>query len=261
LPRWGLLAALPLLALAAALVLPRLGAALEQTVLEASQLYAAWLGAAPDRPPLLLPLFAFGGGLLASVSPCLLAMLPLNLSYIGATAGRSGARTLPRVAAFMAGAVLVFCLLGLLSSFAAAIAVDHRGPVHLAVGLFILLMGLRLGGWLPLPLPALPPLPPVGGPFLVGVGFALVSSPCASPVLFAVLAAAAATGSTPLAVTTMLAYAIGYTAVIAAASLGAGLMGTRNRLLGHGEALNRLGGAILLLAGAWFLWQGVLAMG
>lgn len=77
----------------------------------------------------------------------------------------------------MAGTVLVLSLFGLIASFASAIVVDHRGPVHLVVGLIILVMGLNLGGWLPLTLPRLPELPASGGPFLVGMGFALVSSP------------------------------------------------------------------------------------
>jgi cytochrome c-type biogenesis protein len=90
---------------------------------------------------------------------------------------------------FVAGTVLVLSLFGLVASFTAAVVVDHRGPVHRSVGLIILTMGLHLAGWLPLRLPRVPALPPSGGPFPVGIGFGLVSSPCASPLLFSVLAA------------------------------------------------------------------------
>jgi cytochrome c-type biogenesis protein len=55
---------------------------------------------------------------------------------------------------------------------------------------------------------------PQAGSYGVGLTFALVSSPCASPVLFAVLAAAAATGSQILGTLTMVSYALGYTMLI-----------------------------------------------
>ncbi len=261
--RRGRPAVLVLLAVAALAAGPGLhglrqsGARLEEVILSVSQVYAegfeAW-----SPSPFLVPLAAFAGGLLASVSPCVLAMLPLNLGYIGTLGPLSRRQAVVRVGGFVAGTVLVLSLFGLVASFASAVVVDHRGPVHLGVGVIILAMGLHLGGWLPLRLPRLPALPPSGGPFLVGVGFGLVSSPCASPVLFSVLAAAAGTGSGALSVITMVSYALGYTALISATSLWAGLMGASRRLLRHGDTLTRLGALVLLAAGVYYVFQGLL---
>ncbi|WP_411871184.1 cytochrome c biogenesis CcdA family protein [Vulcanococcus limneticus] len=233
------------------------GAWLDQLILRVSQAYAerfeAW-----SPSPLVLPLAAFAGGLLASMSPCVLAMLPINLGYIGTLGPLSRRQAVVRVGGFVAGTVLVLSLFGLVASFASAVVVDHRGPVHLGVGLVIFAMGLHLGGWLTLRLPRLPPLPPAGGPFLVGIGFGLVSSPCASPVLFSVLAAAAGTGSVALSVVTMLSYALGYTALISATSFWAGLLGASRRLLHHGATLTRLSALVLLAAGVYYAMQGLL---
>ncbi len=251
---------LALTALAAGLALhglPQLGAWLDQVILSASQAYAEWFEARSPSP-IVVPLAAFAGGLLASVSPCVLAMLPLNLGYIGTLGPLSRRQAVVRVGSFVAGTVTVLSLYGLVASFASAVVVDHRGPVHLAVGLVILAMGLHLRGWLPLRLPRMPELPPSGGPFLVGIGFALVSSPCASPVLFSVLAAAAATGSGVLSVITMVSYALGYTALITATSLWAGLMGASRRLLRHGATLTRLSALVLLVAGGAYVLQGLI---
>lgn len=46
---------------------------------------------------------------------------------------------------FVAGTVVVLSLFELIASFTSAIVVDHRGAVHLGVGLLILVMGLNLG--------------------------------------------------------------------------------------------------------------------
>ena len=238
--------------------LPGIGTRLDLAILSASQAYAEQFEGRPAGATVLLPLVAFGGGVLASVSPCVLAMLPLNLSYIGTLGPLSRLQAVVRVGGFVAGTVVVLSLFGLIASFASAIVVDHRGAVHLGVGLLILVMGLNLGGWLPVSVPRLPELPPAGGPFLVGMGFALVSSPCASPVLFSVLAAAASSGSSLLSVLTMVSYALGYTAVIAATSLWAGLMSSSRRLLSHGQTLSRLSALVLLAAGLYYVLQGLI---
>jgi cytochrome c-type biogenesis protein len=126
------------------------------------------------------------------------------------------------------------------------------------VGLIIIFMGGSFAGWWQIPLPQRPVNLPIPGSYGVGVTFALISSPCASPVLFAVLTAAAATGSQALSVLAMVSYAIGYTAVIFLASLFTGLVKQSRRLLHQADRIIGLGSLVLLVAGAYYVVNGIL---
>lgn len=134
--------------------------------------------------------------------------------------------------------------------------VEYRGYINVVVGLIMAVMGLWLMGVVTLPLPAMNISLPHAGPYGVGLTFALVSSPCASPVLFAVLAAAAATGSQILGTLTMVSYALGYTMLIFLASLFTGLAKQSNQLLKHSEAIIRFGSVALMMTGAYYLFTG-----
>lgn len=200
------------------------------------------------RGPALLG-FAFAGGLVASISPCILGMLPVNLAYIGAVGVSSRREALVVASTFVAGVVLVNALLGLFSSLLFALFVQYRAPVNVAVGVVMAVMGLWMIGWIPLRLPTASRIPAGAGPFVVGIVFALVASPCASPVLVAVLAAASKSGSALDGVAAMVTYAIGYTALLFVASLSAGIAAASRRLLRFSETISHFAAAALLLAG------------
>jgi len=219
--------------------------------------YQQWFEQQNTSNPLILLPLAFLGGLLASFSPCILALLPVNLSYIGTLKITSRWDAFVKAGLFVLGTVTVLSLFGLVSSFATAVIVDFKGPVHIIIGAIVLLMGLSFAGVIHLPLPKTQVSLPIAGPYGVGLTFALVSSPCASPVLFAVLAAAAATSSQILSVLTMVSYALGYTAVIFCSSLFTGLVKQSRILLHHSDWVIRLGSATLLLAGAYYLVSGI----
>lgn len=218
--------------------------------------YQRWFDGQDTTNPLILLSLAFSGGLLASVSPCILALLPVNLSYIGTLKFVSRRDAVLKAGQFVLGSVTVLSLFGLVSSFAGAVMVEFRGHFNIGVGLLMVLMGLGLSGLIRIPLPHWQVRSPVTGPYGVGLTFALVSSPCASPVLFAVLAAAAATGSQILAVLTMVSYAFGYTALIFLASLFTGLVKSSRKLLSHSQSIVSIGSIFLLLTGIYYLWIG-----
>lgn len=218
--------------------------------------YQRWFDGQDTTNPLILLSLAFAGGLLASVSPCILALLPVNLSYIGTLKFVSRRDAVLKAGQFVLGSVTVLSLFGLVSSFAGAVMVEFRGHFNIGVGLLMVLMGLGLSGLIRIPLPHWQVRSPVTGPYGVGLTFALVSSPCASPVLFAVLAAAAATGSQILAVLTMVSYAFGYTALIFLASLFTGLVKSSRKLLSHSQSIVLIGSIFLLLTGIYYLWIG-----
>lgn len=222
----------------------------------------------------LLILFSFLGGLVASISPCILSLLPVNLSYIGTRDITSRHDALLKASAFVLGVVTVLSLFGLFSSLMGFVLVQFQGYFHFAVGLVIGLMGLSLLGILRLPLPQLiapqspiadrtPPqssaarlLRSVVEPYGVGLTFALVSSPCTSPVMFAVLTAAAATGSQVQSVLAMVSYALGYTILIFFASLFTGLVKQTRSLLAYSNAITRVASVALLLVGGFYLVNG-----
>jgi cytochrome c-type biogenesis protein len=230
----------------------------EKAVSGAENSYQKWGESQPlDNPWILLP-FAAGGGLLASISPCILAMLPVNLSYIGTLNVKSRRAAFLNATGFVLGVVTILSIFGLFSSVAAAVMVDWRGQINIAIGLLIILMGLSFGGLFHLPLPQSNISLPGAGTYGVGLTFALISSPCASPVLFAVLAAAAATGSPIWSTLTMVAYALGYTAVIFATSLFAGLIKVSRQILMRSDTVLRWGGLVMVLMGGYYVISGIL---
>ncbi|MGK7951264.1 MAG: cytochrome c biogenesis protein CcdA [Xenococcaceae cyanobacterium] len=218
--------------------------------------YQDWFTQQDTANPLVLLPLAFIGGIIASISPCILALLPVNLSYIGTLNIKSRWDAFTKAGLFVLGAVTILSLFGLVSSFAGAVMVDYRGYINVVVGTIMVVMGLWLIGVVKLPLPGIDLNLPQAGPYGVGLTFALVSSPCASPVLFGVLAAAAATGSQILGTLTMVSYALGYTILIFLASLFTGLAKQSKQLLKHSETIIRLGSVALIVTGAYYLFTG-----
>jgi len=235
--------------------------------------YDRWFSQQTTNNPALLIGLAFLGGLVASISPCILSLLPVNLSYIGTREIHSRRDALIKASSFVLGVVVVLSLLGLFSSFAGFVFVQFRGYFHLLVGAIIVLMGLSLAGVVSIPLPKFTPVvrstpaelnaswvstlrSQVIGPFGVGLTFALVSSPCTSPVMVSVLAAASATGSQVQSTLTMISYALGYTAIIFIASLFTGLAKQTRGLLAHSDLIIRVASMALLLVGLFYLITG-----
>jgi cytochrome c-type biogenesis protein len=235
---------------------PIIGHPLEKVISIVENSYQQWFDRQDTTNPLVLLPLAFIGGVIASISPCILALLPVNLSYIGTLKIESRWDAFSKAGLFVLGAVTILSLFGLVSSFAGAVMVEYRGYINIVVGLIMAVMGLWLLGVIKLPLPQMNLNLPQAGPYGVGVTFALVSSPCASPVLFAVLAAAAASGSQVLGTLTMVSYALGYTILIFLASLFTGLAKQSRNLLQHSETIIRLGSVALMVTGAYYLVTG-----
>jgi len=228
---------------------------LQDFVFTIEDFYHRWFEAQGQYHPIGLLFLAFGGGLAASLSPCILAMLPVHLSYIGTQTITSRWEALVKAGAFILGVVTILSLLGLFSALATAVMVQYRGYVYIAVGWVILLLGLnRFRGR---SLPSLSRPLNLPRPYGVGLIVALVSTPCSSPLMFAILAAAAATGSQFWSTAMMASYALGYTLIIFLASLFAGFAKRTRRLLPYGDRISRWGSGGLMVLGLYYLVDGV----
>ncbi len=258
-PRLAIVAAVVLIAAAAgAIAWGPVGDVFEHEVGLWQNGIAGWLRGPGALAGWRLYPVAFAGGLVASISPCILGMLPLNLSYIGASKLTSRAAALRVASAFVLGVIVVNVALGLVSSLFFALFVQYRAPVNIAVGVVTVVMGLWLAGLVRLPAPQIGTrLPAGGGSFVVGLVFALIASPCASPILVFILEAVSIGGSPVRAVGAMTLYAIGYTLVLFLASLFAGLAAASRRVLAHSELVSRIAAVLLVVIGAGTFAYGI----
>lgn len=155
-------------------------------------------------------LLVFLGGLLTSLGPCSLSLLPVTLAYL---AGFGEApQPLPgpfhawwRSFSFAAGIVAALVLLGLSSGLLGRIYGQIPGLLPSLVALLAVAMGLNLLGVLRLRLPSGPDpdqwrrrVPAPLAPLAAGLAFGLAATPCTTPVLAVLLGWMAQTGR-PLA--------------------------------------------------------------
>ena len=145
-----------------------------------------------NNPGPLTVLFIFFAGLLTSLGPCSLSLLPITIAYVGGTDKRKNEL---KVLSFCSGIILSLVFLGALSGLLGQIYGQLPGFFTTSISLFAIVMGLNLLGILKFRFPSGPNfefikdrLPTFLSPFITGVAFGLASSPCITPVLATLLA-------------------------------------------------------------------------
>ena len=89
---------------------------------------------------------SFLEGILTFISPCLLPMLPIYLSYFAGGGERSVRRTLAGALGFVAGFTLVFVAMGALAGTVGSFLRSHQTAVNLISGLVVIAFGLSYLG-------------------------------------------------------------------------------------------------------------------
>jgi cytochrome c-type biogenesis protein len=161
----------------------------------------------------------FGAGLLTSLTPCMLSMLPITIGYIGGYEAKSRLQAATQSLWFSLGLATTLAILGILAAVLGKVYGQIGIGLPIAVSLIAIIMGLNLLEALPLQLPSIdtmgwiPQNIPNGvRSYLLGLTFGLVASPCSTPVLAALLAWVSTTGNPILGSFLLLAYTMGYVA-------------------------------------------------
>ncbi|KOV73197.1 cytochrome C biogenesis protein [Streptomyces sp. AS58] len=217
-----------------------------------------------------LPLaLALGAGMLAAVNPCGFALLPAYLSLLvlgDDTPSRTVAvgRALAATAAITIGFAALFGVFGLAIQPVAGQVQQHLPWFTIAFGLLIATAGgwLLAGRQLPTLAPKLRRAPKVTRSLpsmaLFGMAYATASLGCTIAPFLAIVVSAFRTGSTGEGITLFTAYAAGMGLIVSAASLTVALTRTTavTRIRRLGAIAPRLGGALLLLVGAYVAYYG-----
>ena len=143
-----------------------------------------------NHPGPLTIFLVFAAGLLTSLGPCSLSLLPITIAYIGGTEDNKF-----KLISFSSGIIFSLITLGALSGFLGRIYGQLPSYYSSLVAFIAIIMGLNLLGFLKFQLPNGPNLqfldnkfPSLLKPFVIGGAFGLASSPCITPVLATLLA-------------------------------------------------------------------------
>lgn len=161
----------------------------------------------------------FIAGLLTSLTPCMLSMLPITIGYIGGYEADSRTRAVAQSAWFSLGLATTLAALGITAAFLGKIYGQIGFGLPIVVSIVAIIMGLNLLEALPLRLPSFDgmqwiseDLPAGARSYLLGLTFGLVASPCSTPVLATLLAWVATSQDLILGGALLLSYTAGYVA-------------------------------------------------
>lgn len=210
---------------------------------------------------------ALAAGMAATVNPCGFAMLPAYLAMFLGEEDTAGSATVGRAlavsATLTAGFVAVFGLFGLAIA-PLAVSIERYLPwATIVIGIALVAMGVALlmGRQLTLHTPRMAKGGTDGGlrsMFLFGVSYAVASLSCTIGPFLAVTSTTLRSQNTLSGIGMFVVYALGMGLVVTALTVAvalakAGLVARLRRALPH---VNRVSGALLLLAGGYVAWYG-----
>ncbi|MGH2660433.1 MAG: cytochrome c biogenesis CcdA family protein [Actinomycetota bacterium] len=206
---------------------------------------------------------AFVAGVVSFSSPCCLPLMPGYLSYVSGVAGEEPgsvavrARVMTAAALFVTGFATVFTILGAGASALGGVILAKRPTFTAVAGGFVVVMGLAAIGVVRVPFlyrEARLDLRRIrSGPLgavPLGMAFAVGWTPCIGPVLAGILTAAAATQTAWTGAALLFVYSLGLGVPFVLLAMGYARAGRAFAWLRqHGRAIERIGGAILVLMG------------
>lgn len=201
-------------------------------------------------------LISFLEGIITFISPCLLPMLPIYISYFAGGGERTTAKTLKNATGFVLGFSLVFVAMGALAGTLGSFLTRYQTGVNLIGGGIVILFGLNymgvlhlnffrgsgrsmhrneMGFWQAL---------------VFGVVFSVGWTPCVGAFLGSALMLASQQGHALEGMTMLLCYSLGLgIPFLMSAVLIDKLKGTFNWIKAHYNLINQICGGALVLVG------------
>jgi cytochrome c-type biogenesis protein len=202
----------------------------------------------------------FLAGLVTSLTPCMLSMLPITVGYIGGYESQSKLQAAIQSSWFALGLATTLAILGIVATSLGKVYGQIGVGLPIVVSLVAIAMGLNLLEILPLRFPSLgatdwigKDLPRGVRSYLLGLTFGLIASPCSTPVLATLLTWVATTQDLAMGAGLLIAYAMGYVTPLVLAGTFTASLTKILELRRWSSWINPLSGALLLGFGIFSL--------
>ena len=202
---------------------------------------------------------SFLEGIITFISPCLLPMLPIYLSYFAGNATQekeTSARVLKNVLGFVLGFTLVFVAMGALAGTLGGLVRRYQGAVNLVTGAVVVFFGLNFLGVFRVNLfhgsrRAMSNRPlGFGSALLFGIVFSVGWTPCVGAFLGSALMMASQQGKVLVGILMLLCYSLGLgIPFVLSALLIDRLRGTFDFIKRHYRVVNLICGMMLIVIG------------
>lgn len=206
---------------------------------------------------------SFLGGLLASVSPCSLAMLPIIVGYVGGYAHERPSKTFLQMLFFIFGSSIVFATIGIICALTGKVFVSFA-PMYfiLLLASLLLVMGLNIVGVLDFNMPVIiREIPQSTGknmvlyPILIGAVFALAGTPCSTPILAGIMAFASMSTNILYAVLMLFMFSLGQGLILIIAGVFTSSLKQFKSFAHISEILLKFSGVLLILSALYIYYK------
>lgn len=204
---------------------------------------------------------AFLGGLISSISPCSLSMLPLIIGYIGGYSKENPLKTLLQMIIFVIGSGIVFAVIGGICAFTGKLFVGNP-YFTLIVASIILIMGLKILDVIDFELPVIIKEIPQNNfnneilyPLLLGAVFALIGTPCSTPILASIMGFASISAKVSQAVIMLFLFSIGQGLILIIAGFLTSKLKTGKNVYKVSEGILKFSGALLVLVALYIFYK------
>lgn len=198
---------------------------------------------------------SFLEGIITFISPCLLPMLPIYVSFFAGNGIGNTAKTVKNALGFILGFTFIFVLLGALSGSLGKLFTQHGAIVNIVTGLVVVFFGLNFLGVFKLNIFkgfAFSKPTEVGffSSVLFGLVFSIGWTPCVGAFLGSALMLAASEGGALKGILMLLAYSLGLgIPFFISAILIDKLKGAFTFIKRHYNVINTVCGVLLVIVG------------
>lgn len=196
-------------------------------------------------------LLTFLEGVISFISPCMLPMLPIYISYF---AGGGERKVIPRAISFVVGFTVVFCMLGMFAGTLGGLLLRYKTAVNIICGSIVVILGLSFMEVIRIPFfkggKGGHEVKSIFSAFIFGVIFSVSLTPCVGVFLGSALMLASTSGTAVKGVLLLLFYSLGIgVPFVFSAVLIDKLKGIFNIIKKNYGIINKICGIFLIVIG------------